>query len=151
MKYPIQIRSLQGSKRLVVPVVSMQPRCFGNFEAVLDTGSPRTILGAIDAEKLKIPFTSLRTTSPIVGFGKGSTPSLQIDSFDLSIRSEENKLKHLKMPIVIPDIPSIRKMSQSILDHARTIPTLIGMDFLEINNLKLFVNVNQNSAYFEDQ
>lgn len=150
MKYPIQIRTIHEAKRLIVPLISRQPHSFGNFEAFIDTGSPRTIISAVDAEKLNIPFSNLKSSQPIVGFGKGNVPTLAIDKFNLFIRNSEGLTKQLIIPVVIADVSTMRKMDQKILDHARTIPSLIGMDFLEINNFKLFVDLSENEAYFED-
>ena len=150
MKYPIQIRTIHGAKRLVIPLISRHPQSFGNFEAFIDTGSPRTIISAVDAEKLSIPFSSLSSSQPIVGFGKGNVPTLAIDKFNLFMRNSEGQTKQLVIPVVIADVSAMRKMDQKILDHARTIPSLIGMDFLERNKFKLFVDIEKNEAYFED-
>lgn len=150
MRYPIQIRETQGAKRLIVPLLSRHPRCFGSFEAFIDTGSPRTIISAVDAEKLMIPFNSLNETQPIIGFGKGNVPTLAIDKFNLVMRASDGQSKQIVMPVVITDVSKMRKRDQQILDHARTIPSLIGMDFLERNKFKLFVDLEKNEAYFED-
>mgnify|MGYP000748936801 FL=1 len=53
------------------------------------------------------------------------------------------------MTILVVDVPRIRKESQEALNNAATIPTLIGLDFLENNNLDLFISTNKNTAYLE--
>ena len=151
MRYPIQIRTTKdGTKRLIVPLISRHPRSFGNFEAFIDTGSPNTVISAVDAEKLRIPFSNLSQAKSIVGFGKGSIPTLAIDKFNIIIRSSDGQTKNLIIPVVITDVPKMRNMDQNILNHARIIPSLIGMDFLENNKFKLFVDLSKNEAYFED-
>lgn len=150
MKYPVQIRDIHGSKRLVLPILSRQPRSFGHLEAFIDTGAPRTILSAVDAEKLRLPFSSLERTSPIVGFGKSSTPALSMKKFLIVLKSEEGKSKEFSIPLIVVDVPTLRNMGQDILNHAFNISTLIGMDFLEANGLKLFVDIKGNNAYLED-
>ncbi len=58
MKFNLQIRNIQGSKRIVLPLISIYPRSFGHLEAVIDTGAPKTILSAGDAMRLNIPFSN---------------------------------------------------------------------------------------------
>jgi predicted aspartyl protease len=150
MKYPVQIRDLQGAKRLVLPLFSMQPRSFGPLEAVIDTGAPKTIISASDAQKLRIPFNNLESTSPIIGFGKASTPALFMKSFVIAMKSDDGKINRKDISVIVTDVPTLNKFGQSILEHAFMMPTLIGMDFLEKNGLKLFVDVKGNIAYLED-
>ena len=53
------------------------------------------------------------------------------------------------MPLLVADVPRIRKEGQEKLNNATRIPTLIGMDFLELNGFDLFVSVNKDLAYLE--
>ena len=128
----------------------MQPRSFGHLEAFIDTGAPKTILSASDAERLRIPFSSLQKTSSIVGFGRSSIPALGMEKFSIVIRSEDGKSKNFSIPLVVPDVPTMRHQNQDMLNHAFTIPTLIGMDFFERNGFKLFMDIKGNYAYLED-
>ncbi len=150
MRYPLQIREIQGSKRIILPVLSRQPRCYGNFEAIIDTGSPRTIIGAGDAEKLRIPYHSLKESVSLIGFGRGSMPTLLVEKFIIVIKSEDGTSKNLSIQVSIPNVPLLRKTDQNMLKHAFTLPTIIGLDFLEFNNLKLFIDIIKNVAYLEN-
>lgn len=133
-----------------MPFLSTYPRSFGHVEAVVDTGAPTTILSASDALRLKIPFHNLSSTKPIRGFGRGGTPALSLENFQISLHSTENQRKVLIFPIVIVDVPTLRKFGEDALNNALTLPTLIGIDFLESNKLKLFVDVSSNLAYSEE-
>lgn len=150
MKYPIHIREIQGAKRLVLPILSRQPRSFGSFEAIIDTGSPRTVLGAGDAIKISIPFNNYPVDRALSGFGKGNVPTKKIEKFQIVIRSTEGDSKTLLTPIIVPDVPSLRNGDRNTFNHALTLPSLIGIDFLEINKLKLFVDIDKDCAFLED-
>ncbi len=150
MKYPLIIREVQGSKRLVLPVVSRHPRSFGTMECFIDTGSPRTIMVAADAIKLGIAFSKYPETKSVAGFGKGNMPCVEIQQFPLVIRSNENTSKELKINVVVPNVPEMRKRDKNTLNHSLMLPTLIGLDFLEVNHLKMHINLSQNEAYLED-
>ena len=93
MKFRLEVRNIQGAKRVILPFLSTYPRSFGRVEGVIDTGAPITILSASDALRLKIPFNSLTSTKPIKGFGRGGTPALSLKSFQMSLHSTENERK----------------------------------------------------------
>ena len=149
MRFNLDIRNIGGSMRIILPIFSRQPRSFGRIEAVIDTGSPKTIISAGDAIKLNIPFTNLQSTTPLTGLGKGRTPMLLINKFTFSIRESDGKPSNFDMQILVADVPRIRNEGQEKLNNAARIPTLVGMDFLELNNFDLFVSLNKNIAYLE--
>ena len=150
MRFELEIRNIQGSKRIILSFLSIYPRSFGRVQAIIDTGSPITILSAADAQRLNIPFKNFQSSSPIKGFGRGGTPTLSIDNFQISLRSFDNKRKSLEFPITVVDVPILRKFGEDVLNQAFTIPTIIGLDFLEANKFKLFIDVNNNTAHLEE-
>ena len=149
MKFNLEIRNIDGSIRIVLPLFSRQARSFGRVEAIIDTGAPKTILSAGDAIRLNIPFTSFESTTPLIGLGKGKTPVLLINKFTFSLRDSDGKPNNFSMPILVADVPRIRNEGQEKLDNATRIPTLMGMDFLENNQFNLFISLNKNIAYLE--
>src|SRR3989344_1936628 len=149
MRFNLDIRNIGGSVRIILLIFSRQPRSFGRIEAVIDTGSPKTIISAGDAIKLNIPFTNLQSTAPLTGLGKGRTPMLLMNNFMFSIRNTDGKPTSLTVPLLVADVPRIRNEGQEKLNNATRIPTLIGMDFLELNGFDLFVSVNKDLAYLE--
>lgn len=149
MRFNLEIRKIDDSIRIVLPVFSRQPRSFGRIEAVIDTGSPKTIISAGDAIKLNMPFTNLQSTTPLTELGKGRTPMLLINKFAFSIRYLDGKPNNFDMPFLVADVPRLRNEGQEKLNNATRIPTLLGMDFLEFNNFNLFVSLNKNVAYLE--
>ncbi|MDO8509246.1 MAG: hypothetical protein Q7S27_06220 [Nanoarchaeota archaeon] len=149
MRFNLEIRDMQGSKRVILPLLSTYPRSFGRIEAIIDTGAPKTILSAGDAIRLNIPFTNFESAAPLMGLGKGKTPVLLINKFTFSLKDIENKPQNFTMQILVADVPRIRNEGQDKLNNAARIPTLIGMDFLEINGFDLFVSINKKIAYLE--
>ena len=149
MRFNLEIRNIQGTRRIILPLLSTFPRSFGRIEAVIDTGAPKTILSAGDAIRLNIPFTNFESTTPLTGLGKGRTPVLVINKFTFSLRNSDGKPNNILMPVLVADVPRIRNEGQEKLNNATRIPTLIGMDFLELNNFDLFVSLNKNVAYLE--
>jgi len=150
MRFDLQVRNMQGSKRIILPFLCTYPRSFGHIEAVIDTGASQTILSARDALRLNIPFKNFSSTKPIKGFGKGNTPALSIKNFQLTLHSVDNKRKNLKFPVVVIDVPTLHKHGKNALDNALTLPTLIGLDFLELNGLTFFIDLKNNVAYLEE-
>ena len=140
MRFNLEIRNIQGTRRIILPLLSTFPRSFGRIEAVIDTGAPKTILSAGDAIRLNIPFTNFEGTTPLTGLGKGRTPVLLINKFTFSLRNSDGKPNNILMPVLVADVPRIRNEGQEKLNNATRIPTLIGMDFLELNNFDLFVS-----------
>ena len=149
MKFILEVRNIQKAKRVILPMISIYPRSFGHLESVIDTGAPKTILSAGDAIRLNIPFKNFESTTPLTGLGKGRTPVLLINKFSFSLRNSEGQPNKFSMPILVADVPRIRKEGKDKLNNAARIPTLIGVDFLEINNLSLFIDLNKNIAYLE--
>lgn len=150
MRFDLQIRSIQSSRRIILPLISTYPRSFGHLEVVIDTGAPKTILSAGDAIRLNVPFSKFQSTAPLIGLGRGTTPVLLINNFPFSLHSNEEESKKFSMPILVVDVPKIRNMSKDFLNNATRIPTLIGIDFLEHTKLKLFIDIKNNIAHLED-
>ena len=149
MKFNLEIRNIQGTRRIILPLLSTYQRSFGRIEAIIDTGSPKTILSAGDAIRLNIPFTNFESAAPLTGLGKGKTPVLLINKFTFSLRDSDGRPSNFLMPILAADVPKIRNEGQEKLNNATRAPTLIGMDFLELNNFDLFIGLNKNVAYLE--
>ena len=138
-----------GSERLLFDIVSMYPHSFGGIISVVDTGSPRTIISAGAVSKLKIPITGEKA-SPICGFGRGSIPCRKVDKFKFIIKSSEGKMKSIEMPVYIIDISALNNLNQEMKLSAYQIDTIIGLDFLISQKMKLVVNFNENLSYFEE-
>jgi hypothetical protein len=140
MKIPLQVYDFANGLRAMAHllVMSEKPHLFIPVKAIVDTGSPETILGLIDLKKMRISPTKFKEIEsrkyPIcMGGGEVRTKILQ-----------EAKLKfgeyfECVMPIQIP-VDEIGGTAQS---------TILGVDFLTKNNLIFFFDPNKKEAYFE--
>jgi hypothetical protein len=150
MRFSLQLVKTQDSERVLINLMSRQPRSFGKIIGILDTGSPKTIISAMDAHLLKIPISSLETVNAISGFGRGSLPCKILNNFKIAIKSEDDKIKIFEIPIQVVDISALKKMNQDYRNHAFQIPSVIGLDFLKLLNLSLNLNFNEGIAYLEE-
>ncbi len=136
----------EESERITFNIASRQPHCFGGIITIVDTGSPRTIISARDVYMLKIPLTG-EVGKPIKGFGKGGVSCRNVNRFKFTIKSRDNKIRSIEMPVCIVDITG---MSQEARDQAFQLPSIIGLDFLRSQRLKLVVDFEGGGAYFEE-
>ncbi|MBU3907551.1 MAG: hypothetical protein KKA64_04860 [Nanoarchaeota archaeon] len=149
MIFNINLIKEVGAERLLFNIVSMYPHSFGGIISVVDTGSPRTIISAGAVFKLKMPITGEKAL-PICGFGRGSIPCRKVDKFKFIIKSSEGKMKSIEMPVYVVDIPALNNLSQEMKLSAYQIDTIIGLDFLISQKMKLVVDFNNNLSYFEE-
>jgi hypothetical protein len=150
MIFRLELVEVPNLERIYVNLLSKQPHSFGPIRALLDTGSPRTILSATDAVRLSIPFHSLPQAEPAGGFGRGQIPTKLLGKFHLTIKSEDNKFKALVMPVLVADITTLSKFSKEFQENAFKVPTIIGMDFLRVFGFKLVVHLSQHEAFLDD-
>lgn len=118
---------------------------FGFIEALVDTGSPFTVLSPADALKLKLPITTMRSGSPVslAGFRFLNHP---LDKVHLNFKTEDAQYLsiEMKMGVLIPT-----KIDRQTLEDVKHIPSLIGNDFLEDQKLALIFDPSTKSAYLE--
>ena len=150
MKFDLEIRNIQSSKRIILPFLCTYPRSFGRVESIIDTGAPTTVISASDGIRLRLSFDNFESTKPLKGVGRGEIPCLLINNFKITLHSNNNERKEFSFPVVAVDVPTLRKFGEDALNQASMLPTLIGLDFLKLNNLKLFVDLQNNIAYLEE-
>lgn len=149
MKFNLELSEVPNSERIFVNLLSRQPHSFGQLKAILDTGSPKTIISYIDALRLNISISGAETGEPIAGFGKGQIPSKKIKKFIFTLRSEDNTIKYVEMPVHVVDISLLKNMSQEVQNSTMRIPTIIGLDFLRFTGLKLVIDLKNHSSFLE--
>jgi len=133
----------------VFPFVSFSIRFshfFGYVEALIDTGSPFTVLSTTDALKLKLPIASMRKgeTVLLAGFRFLNVP---IQNVRLMFRTENAKSLSIEIPRLGVLIPT--KIDKQMLEDVKHIPSIIGNDFLEDHNFILYFNPSVRIAYLE--
>ncbi|MCX6742559.1 MAG: hypothetical protein NTX24_05330 [Candidatus Pacearchaeota archaeon] len=139
-KIPLQVYDFAGGLRAMAHllVTSEQPHLFMPVEAIVDTGSPETILGLIDLKKMRVSsirFKDLESKKyPIcMGGGEVKTKILQ------EARLKFGEYFDCIMPIHIP----VDEIS------GKAGVTILGVDFIEQNKFKLVFDPAKREAYFE--
>ncbi len=122
----------------MVVLKSNEPHLFGLINAVIDTGSPKTILGVADMQKMRVSQIQMqkligRETEVYLGGAQIKTRILP--EAELSIGNDVK----IKIPIQIP-VKIIKGIPP---------PTILGVDFLLESKLKFFFNPCVKEAYLE--
>lgn len=141
MKIPLQVYLFAGGLRAMAHFLirAEMPKMFGFVEAIVDTGSPSTILGFPDVRKMRvsqIQLNNLESKKEPLAFGGGQLKTKILQ--DAKIKFGNNF--ECIMPIQIP-VQEITECSQ---------PTILGVDFMERNGLKFYFDPNKREAYFEN-
>jgi len=131
--------AIKGDKPTVLlGVRSRKPRFIGRIQFLVDTGSDVTGISMKDFLNLRIPLESLgKPVSGIHGLA-GKVQRWKIENVELYALTEDDKLMKFKsMPIYV-------------FKSEMYCPSLLGRDFLILNNLKLFYDPNKKILYLED-
>ena len=120
--------------------------CFGYIEALVDTGSPFTVLSTVDALRLKLPIKTMHRGEPVylAGF---TFFKASMGNSSMTFRTDDQKsvkIEFNKVGVLIPT-----KLDQKQLEAVRSIPSIIGNDFLEQEKFALYVNPSAKVAYLE--
>ena len=140
MKIPLQVYLFAGGLRAMARflISSEKPHIFGSIEAIVDTGSPTTILGVPDLKRMRVSQIQLRDLESrkephAYGGGQLKTKILQ------GAKLRFGEYFECVMPIQIP-VDEITACNQ---------PTILGDDFMEVNKLKFVFDPIKREAYFE--
>ncbi len=146
MKLPLQI--VAGRIQISASISSAKYRMFGRVSFYVDTGSNETFISQSDAFRLHVPVNSL----PSLRHAKigGSTYELKrMKEIELRFKTEEEKLETITLP-EFSVLVGTKKNAEG-LQEANSVPSLMGTDFLIINNLALYFNPSKGEAYLERQ
>lgn len=120
--------------------------CFGFIEALVDTGSPFTVLSTVDALKLRLPIKTMRKAEPVylAGF---TFFKATLGNSSMTFRTDDQKsltTQFNNMGVLIPT-----KLDPNQLEGVKHIPSIVGNDFLEQEKFGLYVNPSTKVAYLE--
>lgn len=144
MKIPLAISK---DNLITVSFTIRAAHIFGAIEAIVDTGSPETIISEADAIRLNIPISRLKFASHSYGIGGSPIAKYELRNVTLSFRTDENKAETIKLDKVYVS----RRTSKDArtTDIALGVPSIIGNDFLLKQKFVLYFNPNKNVAYLE--
>jgi len=141
MRIPVRVEFFAGGLRPIVTacVKSESPKIFGVVNAIIDTGSPTTILGAGDVQRMRISQVQMQKligAEKEVNFGGAQVKTRILHEAELKIGG-----KYVKIPIQVP-VKLIKGTPP---------PTILGIDFLLEGKFKFFFYPEKREAYLESE
>ena len=140
MKIPVRVDFFAGGLRPILSfaIKSEEPKMFCFINAVIDTGSPTTILSLNDVKKMRVSEIQMqKLTGPHkkVNIGGAQMETRLLPEAELNISGKKIKLSLVQVPVIITkgDAP----------------PTILGIDFLLAGKFKFFFDVNNLISYLE--
>jgi hypothetical protein len=117
-----------------------------SVDALIDTGSPFTVLSTNDILRTRLPITKMQSgeTVLLAGFRFFNHPIKNVTMF---FRTTTREAKKVELPSIGSLIPT--KIDEKILRDIKHIPSLIGNDFLEEQKFALYFNPSTKTAYLE--
>ena len=138
MQIPLKIQNIAGGDRLVLTFMIKVSRFARTVNAIIDTGSPRSILCNADFRLMNMPHDILVDAEQKVDIGsqKGIVLYKINKPINLIMLNKEKKPFEIEYPIFIA--PSHQT------------PTILGVDFLTKNNYVLHYDAVNKIGYLED-
>jgi len=118
------------------------PRKAITVKALIDTGSPRTIIAYSEAIMLQIPINSL-IKEDIIRLGGSVYEARVYNKLKILFKSEDNQLVIEEMPVQVLKPTSPKEAMEQKFGF------IIGMDFLKEKKYKLFCDISKDVAYLE--
>jgi hypothetical protein len=115
-------------------------------DALIDTGSPFTVLSTNDILSTRMAITKMQSgeTVTLAGYRFFNHP---IKDAIMNFRTESDELFKVNLPTIGSLIPT--KMDKRTMDEVKYIPSIIGNDFLENQKLALYFNPSARVVYLE--
>lgn len=141
MKIPVRVEFFAGGLRPMVTlcIKSESPPIFGIANAIIDTGSPTTILGAGDVQRMRISqvqMLKLIGAEKEVSLGGAQIKTRVLEKAELRVSGES-----VKMPLQVP----VR------LIQGTPPPTILGVDFLLEGKFRFFFDAAKRESYLETE
>ncbi len=140
MRIPVKVEFFAGGLRPMVTcsLRSNEPRIFSFLNAIIDTGSPTTILGGSDVQRMRISQIQMQKlvgAEKEVNLGGAQMKTRDLPEAEIIIGNKINVKLPVKVPVkIIKGVPP---------------PTIIGVDFLLAGKLKFFFDPAGKEAYLE--
>ncbi len=127
---------------LNIPVVLKSPRSgFMRVKAIIDTGSPETIIGYEEAMALQIPFSNV-ATEKFINLGGSKYAASTFNRLTMIFKDEEEKAVQESINVCVLKPTSDKQKMQGF-------SLLLGTDFLRERGYKLFCDMKNDLAYLE--
>lgn len=140
MRIPVRVEFFAGGLRplIAICIKSQKPKIFGFVSAIIDTGSPTTVLGAGDIQKMRlsqIQMKKLEGAEKEVNIGGAQIKIRVLPEAELMFSGRNLKMSSIQVPTkLIKGIPP---------------PTILGVDFLLQGKFSFFFNPDKKESYLE--
>ena len=137
MKIPLDVKKTHKKSAGVKPftnisIKSSRYRIYGNIEVLIDTGSDITTISPRDIYKLQIPLKIMKQKNPLtIKIAGSKLPRFKLENVDIKFITEEKKIHTINSSQVEVLV------ANNIKKEFSHIPSIIGTNFLELNNLIL--------------
>ncbi len=140
MRIPVRGEFFAEGLRPVVTITirSETPHIFGFVNAVIDTGSPMTILGVADVQRMRISQVQMQKL-----IGKEREVNLGGAQIKTRILSEATLNIGEKLSVKIPVQIPVK------IIKGNPPPSILGVDFLLAGKLKFFFDASAKDSYLE--
>ena len=140
MKIPVRVEFFAGGLRPLISVCikSQTPKIFGFVNAIIDTGSPTTILGAGDIQRMRlsqIQMQKLTGAEKEVNLGGAQIKTRVLPEAELIFGGKNIKVYSVQVP--------------TKLVRGTPPPTILGVDFLLQGKFSFFFNPDKKESYLE--
>ncbi|MFA4820088.1 MAG: hypothetical protein WC613_03980 [Candidatus Aenigmatarchaeota archaeon] len=148
MKIPLRFFGNAGDEEIVVGCRVLTAHVSGTMDFIIDTGSPRTFIGLIDCQKLGIKIKApsdkdvMQWADKKLHIGKTTHP-LKLTFIAEEDNQEKAKTLNVGRMDATTDFITMKGNKDS--------PSIIGLDFLMINKMRLCVDGASKKAWFELQ
>lgn len=146
-KIPCSLRALVGERYFpFVTYFLSSPHINKPIDAIVDTGSPYTILSTNEILGTRMPIRTMQRGEMVslAGFRLFRYP---INNVTLKFKTETGELFTGKLSIINALIPT--KIDKNTLNDVKSIPNIVGHDFLEENKVSLYFNPSAKITYLE--
>lgn len=139
VKIPIELNFFAGGLRPMLNVILSfeDPKIFLPVKAIIDTGSPTTLIGVSDMLRMRLSSLQLRKlegSQREVNIGGGKVYTVKVDDFRLRV----GNFLDTKMSVQFP-----------ISGEVKSQPSLLGVDFLEKIKANFCFNPSAKESYLE--
>lgn len=116
---------------------------------LIDTGSPWVALTPPDSLMLNVPLSALRTAPeyPIVNFGAYKFRRLLLKDVSIIMRDEARRTVSLG----ISSITVLKPTKKMPSGKFKSLPSVLGVDFIRENNLELHFSPAKNEAFLHKE
>lgn len=118
---------------------------FRKIPFIIDTGSPKTFISEKDILTFQIPPTALKFKEHI-RLGGSKYEVLTGKPIKIYFKTDDGKSKDFSLDLTLA---KTTKTTEEAIRESRSLPSIIGTDFLIQNNLGLYFYPSKSTYYLE--